>query len=155
MSRVEERLEGLGYELSGQAAPVANYVPAVFVEDAGLLFTSGHVPRNPDGSFITGRLGDDVSVEYAYEAAKATALSLLGTVKAEVGDLDRVKRIVKVLCMVNSAPGFADQPSVANGASDLLVEVFGEAGKHARSAVGVAALPANVCVEVEMSVEVS
>ena len=155
MGRVEERLKSLGYELSGQAAPVANYVPAVFVEDAGLLFTSGHVPRNPDGSFITGQLGNDVSVEYAYEAARTTALSLLGTVKAEVGDLDRVKRIVKVLCMVNSAPGFADQPAVANGASDLLVEVFGEAGKHARSAVGVAALPANVCVEVEMSVEVS
>ena len=88
MGRVEERLESLGYELSGQAAPVANYVPAVFVEDAGLLFTSGHVPRNPDGSFMTGRLGNDVSVEYGYEAAKATALALLGTVKAEVGDLD-------------------------------------------------------------------
>ncbi len=155
MGKVEERIERLGYDLSGQAAPVANYVPAVLVEDAGLLFTSGHVPRNPDGSFVTGRLGEDVSVEYAYEAARTTALALLGTVKAEIGDLDRVKRIVKLLCFVNSAPGFADQPAVANGASDLLVEVFGEAGKHARSAVGVAALPANVCVEVEMSVEVS
>ena len=155
MGRVEDRLQSLGYELSGQAAPVANYVPAVLVEDSGLLFTSGHVPRGPDGSFITGQLGDDVSVEAAYEAARTTALSLLGTVKAEIGELDRVKRIVKVLCFVNSAPGFADQPAVANGASDLLVEVFGEAGKHARSAVGVAALPGNVCVEVEMSVEVS
>ncbi len=155
MGRVEERLERLGYALSGQAAPVANYVPAVLVEDAGLLFTSGHVPRNPDGSFITGRLGDGMSVEEAYGAAKATALSLLGTVKAEIGDLDRVKRIVKVLCLVNSAPGFAEQPSVANGASDLLVEVFGEAGRHARSAVGVSALPGDVCVEVEMVVEVS
>jgi enamine deaminase RidA (YjgF/YER057c/UK114 family) len=155
MSAIEDRIESLGYTLPEGATPLANYVPAVYVESAGLVFTSGHVPRNPDGSFVTGRLGADATIEEGYRAAGLTALGILASLKATLGDLDRVKRIAKVLCFVNSTPEFTDQPSVANGLSDLLVEVFGDAGRHARSAVGVAALPANVCVEVEVVVEVS
>jgi len=155
MGRVRERLGQLGYKLPCQSSPVANYVPAVLVATANLLFTSGHIPRNPDGNFITGRLGESVSVTDGYEAAKTTALSLLSTLNTELGDLDRVKQVIKVLCFVNSAPDFVQQPAVANGVSDLLIEVFGDAGRHARSAVGVATLPANVCVEVELTVEVS
>ena len=155
MGAIEERISSLGYTLPSQAAPVANYVPAVSVDGAGLVYTSGHVPRRDDGSFITGKLGADMSVEDGYEAAKRTALSLLGTLKATIGELDRVERIVKLLTMVNCTPDFTDQPSVANGASDLLVEVFGDKGRHARSAVGMAALPLGACAEVEMVVHVS
>ena len=155
MGAIEDRISSLGYTLPSEAAPVANYVPAVLVGEAGLVYTSGHVPRRDDGSFITGKLGAGTSVEDGYEAAKRTALSLLGTLKATIGELDRVERIVKLLTMVNSAPDFTDQSSVANGASDLLVEVFGDKGRHARSAVGMAALPMGACVEVEMVVQVS
>ena len=155
MGTIEDRIRSLGYSLPGEAAPVANYVPAVQVEEAGLVYTSGHVARRADGSYFSGKLGADLSVEEGYEAAKQTALGLLGSLKASIGDLDRVKRIVKLLCMVNCTPDFEQQPAVANGASDMLVEVFGERGRHARSAVGVAALPGGVCVEIEMVVEVS
>ena len=155
MGATEERIASLGYALPEEAAPLANYVPAVYVESAGLAFTSGHIPRNPDGSFVTGRLGEDVSVEEGYAAARTTTLALLGSLKATLGDLDRVSRVVKLLCMVNSAPDFTGHPAVANGASDLLVDVFRDRGRHARSAVGVAALPVKVCIEVEMVVEVS
>jgi enamine deaminase RidA (YjgF/YER057c/UK114 family) len=155
MGTIEDRIKELGYALPEGAAPLANYVPALYVESEGLVYTSGHVPRNPDGSFITGKLGDGASVEDGYAAAKSTALGLLGSLKAITGDLDRVTRVVKLLCMVNCTPDFAEHPAVANGASDLLVEVLGDKGLHARSAVGLASLPANVCVEIEMIVEVS
>ena len=155
MGKIEDRIKDLGYALPEVAAPLANYVPALYVESEGLVYTSGHVPRNPDGSFITGKLGDGASVEDGYAAAKSAALGLLGSLKAITGDLDRVTRVVKLLCMVNCTPDFTEQPAVANGASDLLVEVLGDKGLHARSAVGMASLPANVCVEIEMIVEVS
>ena len=152
MGSIEERIASLGYTLPDAAAPVANYVSTVSVEGAGLVFTSGHVPRNPDGSFVTGKLGDDLAIEQGYEAARDVGLALLASLKV---DLDRVERVVKVLCMVNCTSDFADQPAVANGASDLMVEVFGDKGRHARSAVGMGSLPANVPVEIEMVVEVS
>ena len=155
MSKVEEKLKAMGYELPGESTPGGNYVPAVSVPSACLVYTAGHVARRPDGSLVTGKLGADLSVEQGYEAARITALNLLGSLKEEIGDLDRVTRVVKLLCMVNSAPDFGQQPAVANGASDLLVELYGDSGKHARSAVGMAGLPNGVCVEIEMIVEVS
>ena len=154
MSKVEEKLKQLGYTLPGEGTPGGNYVPAV-TTGVGLVYTAGHVARRPDGSLVAGKLGADLTVEEGYEAARITALNLLGSLKAEIGDLDRVTRVVKLLCMVNSAPDFGQQPAVANGASDLLVEIFGDRGKHARSAVGMAGLPNGVCVEIEMIVEVS
>lgn len=125
------------------------------VPGARLVYTSGRTPRRRDGSFVIGKLGDGLSVKEGYEAAQITVLNLLASLKAEIGDLDRVSQVVKILVMVNSAQDFTQQPAVANGASDLLVEVFGERGKHARSAVGMEALPFNVAVEIEMIVEVS
>ncbi len=148
----EARIKELGIELPTPSAPVANSVPAV--RTGNLVFLSGHGPRNPDGSNITGRLGDDMSIDDGYQAARTVAIGLLASLKAEIGNLDRVTRVVKLLAMVNSAPGFGDQPKVANGVSDLLVEVFGDRGKHARSAVGMVALPGGIPVEVEMIVEV-
>jgi enamine deaminase RidA (YjgF/YER057c/UK114 family) len=155
MGVIDDRIKELGHTLPGEGTPGGNYVFAVPVPVAGLVFTAGHVARGPDGNLIVGKLGADVSVEEGYEAAKYTALSLIGTLKAQIGDLDRVSRVVKLLCMVNSTPDFEHQPGVANGASDLLAEVFGDKGRHARSAVGMASLPNNVCVEIEMIVEVS
>jgi enamine deaminase RidA (YjgF/YER057c/UK114 family) len=153
MSKVEDKLKELVHTLPGQGTPGGNYVPAVTT--GNLVYTAGHVARRPDGSLVAGKLGADLTVEEGYEAARITALNLLGSLKAEIGDLDRVTRVVKLLCMVNSAPDFGQQPAVANGASDLLVEIFGDKGKHARSAVGMAGLPNGVCVEIEMIVEVS
>lgn len=130
-------------------------MPTVSVAGAGLVYTAGHVAKEPNGDLMTGKLGSDLAVEEGYRAAKQTALGLLGSLKAGIGELDRVTRIVKLMCMVNCTPDFEEQPAVANGASDLLVEVFGERGKHARSAVGMAGLPGGVCVEIEMIVEVT
>jgi enamine deaminase RidA (YjgF/YER057c/UK114 family) len=155
MGTVEDRIHSLGYTLSGETTPVANYVPVVPVEAAGLVYTSGHLPRRADGSLVTGKLGADVSVEEGYEAAKLTALGLLASLKASIGELDRIRRVVKLLALVNCTPDFEQHPAVANGCSDLLVEVFGEKGRHARSAVGLAALPLGACIEIEMIVEVS
>ena len=155
MGAIDDRIKELGHTLPGPSTPGGNYVPAVAVPSAGLVYTAGNVARRPDGTMIVGKLGADLTVEQGYEAAKVTALNLLGVLKAELGDLDRVNRIVKLLCMVNSAPDFGDQPAVANGASDLFVEIFGDKGRHARSAVGMAGLPGGVCVEIEMIVEVS
>ena len=155
MGAIEDRISQLGYDLPGEVTPGGNYVPAVSVPSAGLVYTAGHVARRPDGTLIAGKLGAGLSIEEGYEAARVTALNLLGSLKAEIGELDRVNRIVKLLCMVNSAPDFGQHPAVANGASDFLIEVFGDKGRHARSAVGLAALPNNVCVEIEMIVEVS
>ena len=155
MGAIEDRIKSLGYTLPDAATPVANYVTTVHVKGAGLVFTSGHVPRTADGGFWSGTLGVDISVDEAYKAAQNSVLGILGSLKNELGDLDRITRVVKLLCLVNSAPDFTDHPLVANGASDLLVEIFGDKGRHARSAVGLSALPGNVCIEVEMVVEVS
>lgn len=124
------------------------------VRSGNLVFLAGHGPVRPDGSYITGSLGDGMTVEEGYEAARVTALALLASLKEEFGDLDRVNRIVKVLGMVRCTSDFEQQPAVINGASDLLVELYGERGRHARSAVGMAALPAGIAVEIEMIVEV-
>ena len=155
MGAIEDRIKELGHTLPPPGAPGGNYVPTVAVPGAGLVYTSGNVARRPDGTMIAGKLGADLTIEQGYEAAQVTALNLLAALKAELGDLDRINRVVKLLCMVNSAPDFGDQPAVANGASDLLVEIFGDKGRHARSAVGMASLPGGVCIEIEMIVEVS
>jgi enamine deaminase RidA (YjgF/YER057c/UK114 family) len=142
--KVEKRLEDLGITLPPVRAPLANYVPA---RRAGnLLFLSG---QGPAGS-AAGKVGDTISVEDAYQHARSVGLGLIAAMKQELGDLDRVKGIIKVLGMVNAVPGFRDQPKVINGCSDLLVEVFGEAGRHARSAVGMGSLPNQIPVEIEL-----
>ena len=148
----EARLQGLGIELPTPSAPVANYVRTVRTGD--LVFTSGHGPKGPDGEYVTGKVGANLTLAEGYAAARSTAVALLTSLKAEIGDLSRVRRIVKVLGMVNSDPGFTDQHKVINGCSDLLVEVFGERGRHARSAVGMASLPMGIAVEIEMIVEI-
>jgi enamine deaminase RidA (YjgF/YER057c/UK114 family) len=149
----EARLVELGIELPSPPRPVANYVPAVRVGD--LLFLSGHGPLLPDGSRISGKVGRDLDVAQGQEAARLTGLGLLATLRTELGSLDRVAGIVKVLGLVSSAPGFGDQPAVLNGCSDLLVQVLGNRGKHARSAVGVAELPAGMCIEIELIARVA
>ncbi len=150
----EARLKQLGIELPTPPAPVANYVRAVRV--GNLLFLAGHGPHTRDGKIAyVGKLGRDLSVEEGQQAARLVGLNLLASAREALGSLDRVKRVVKVLGMVNSADGFGDQPKVINGFSDLMVEVFGDAGRHARSAVGMAALPFGISVEVEMILEVA
>ncbi len=148
---VEEKLKELGLELPPPATPMANYVPAV--RSGNLVFLSGHGPVEKD-RIIRGKLGRDLTVEEGYEAARVVAIGLLGTLKGVVGDLDKVRRIVKLLGMVNCVPDFLDHPQVVNGASDLIVEVFGDRGRHARSAVGMPALPVDIAVEIEMIAEV-
>lgn len=149
---VEAHIASLGIELPEVGAPVANYVNTV--RTGNLVFTAGKGPMKADGTYITGKVGADLTIEEGYEAARLTAIQQLAALKAELGDLNKVKRVVKVLGMVNAAPDFTDQPKVVNGFSDLMVEVFGEAGKHARSAVGMGSLPSNIAVEIEMIVEV-
>ena len=148
----EARLAELGIELPPAPNPVANYVNGVRTGD--LIFLAGKGPRRADGTEIRGKLGDDVSIEEGYEGARLTAINQLAVLKEMLGDLSRVKRVVKVLGMVNSTPDFVEQPAVINGFSDLIVEVFGERGKHARAAVGMASLPRGQAVEIEMIVEV-
>lgn len=150
---VAEKLAQLGLTLPKPGRPVANYVSAV--RAGNLVFISGHGPRRPDGSLVVGKVGRDLTVEEGYEAAKLTMLACLASLQAEVGDLDKVRRIVKLLGMVNCTEDFGDQPRVINGASDLLVELYGDQGRHARSAVGMQSLPGNMAVEVEMIVEVA
>lgn len=147
----EQRLKELGITLITPSKPIANYVKAVRV--GNMLYLSGHGPDKPEGGLITGKVGVDITPDQAKDAARITGISLLSTIKAEVGNLNKVKRIVKVLGMVNAVPTFDQQPKIINGFSDLMVEVFGESGKHARSAVGVASLPSNIPVEIEMIVE--
>ena len=151
--KIEKRLQELGVRLPEASAPAANYVPSV--ESRGMLYISGQIPRGPNGPAHIGKLGAGIAIEEGAAAARLCALSLLAQAKLALGDLDRVKRVVKVVGFVNSAPDFTDQPRVVNGASDLLVEVFGDAGRHARSAVGVAGLPAGVAVEVEAVFEIA
>lgn len=148
----ETRLKEKGIVLTAPGKPVANYVNAVRV--GNLLYLAGKGPTKPDGSNITGKVGKDLTIEQGYEAARLTAINHLAVLKAELGSLNKVKRIVKVLGMVNCTEDFKDQPKVVNGYSDLMVEIFGEKGKHARSAVGMYALPSNIAVEVEVIVEV-
>ncbi len=149
----EARIKEIGLALPPPPKPGGNYVPGVRVGD--LLFLSGHGPGRVDGvPSARGKVGRDLSIEDGYKVAREVGISLLGTAKALLGSLDKVKRVVKVLGMVNSAEGFGDQPKVINGFSDLMVEVFGENGRHARSAVGMAELPSGIPVEIEMILEV-
>jgi enamine deaminase RidA (YjgF/YER057c/UK114 family) len=148
----EARLEAMGLELPASPPPVANYVPAV--RSGALLFLAGHGPLRPDGSYVQGKVGRDLDGEAGKAAARLVGLALLATMRRELGTLDQVGRIVKVLGMVNCAPGFDQMPFVIDGCSDLLVEVFGEAGRHARSAVGMAELPFGIPVEIELIAEV-
>jgi enamine deaminase RidA (YjgF/YER057c/UK114 family) len=151
---VESRLKGLGITLRQAPAPVANYVP--FVRIGNLLVVSGQLCFDGDGKLAAiGRLGGGVSIEDGQKAARACAVNLLCQVKAAIGDLDRVARVARLGGFINSAPGFVDGPKVMNGASDLMVAVFGDKGKHARTTVGVAALPADAAVEVEGLFEVA
>lgn len=152
MVLVEARLQELGIELPSVPSSVANYVGAIRTGE--LIYVSGRLPMRDGQVAFKGKLGRDVSAEDGYQAARLSTLNLVATLKAEIGDLDKVRRIVKVLGMVSSDPEFTEQASVLNGASDLLVEIFGDRGRHARSAIGVAALPINACVEVELIVEV-
>jgi enamine deaminase RidA (YjgF/YER057c/UK114 family) len=151
---VEQKLASLGITLPTPAAPVANYV--AFVKSGNLLTVSGQLCFGPDGKLVAkGQLGGAVSMEDGVKAARACAINLLAQVKAAVGDLDKVVRVVRLGGFINSAPGYGDGPKVMNGASDLMVEVFGDKGRHARSTVGVAALPAEAAVEVEGLFEVA
>jgi enamine deaminase RidA (YjgF/YER057c/UK114 family) len=147
----DKKLKELNVELFTPGKPIANYVKAV--RTGNLLFLAGHGPTKADGSNITGKVGKDLTIEQGYEAAKQTAIALLSTIKAEIGDLNKVKRIVKVNGWVNCPAEFTDQPKVINGCSDLLVAVFGDKGKHARAALGANALPSNIAVEIEMVIE--
>jgi enamine deaminase RidA (YjgF/YER057c/UK114 family) len=149
---IDQRLADLGITLPQPAAPVAAYVPAV--ESGGLLHISGQISFSEDGSLIKGRLGEDMEVDAGTAAARRCGIMLLAQIKAALGSLDRVERIVKLGVFVNSAPSFVDQPKVANGASELMQDVFGDGGRHARSAVGVAVLPLGVAVEVDAIVAV-
>jgi len=149
----EQRLAALGLTLPAGTAPIANYVPAV--RSGRLVFLAGQLARGADGKFLAGKVGRDFTEAQAAEAARTCALQLLAALKAEVGELSRVKRIVRVGGFVNCTEDFTAQPRVINGASDLLVAVFGEAGKHARAAVGVNALPAGAPVEVELVAELT
>ncbi len=148
----EAKLKELNITLPSPPQPVANYVNGV--QAGNLIFLAGKGPRYADGREITGKVGQDVTIEQGYEGARLTAINQLSVLKTMLGDLSRVKRIVKVLGMVNCDPSFIDQPKVINGFSDLMVEVFGDRGKHARAAVGMASLPRGQAVEIELVVEV-
>ena len=148
----ESKLKELGIELIIPSDPVANYVNTV--RSGNLLFISGKGPLKNDGEYIKGKLGYDLSIDEGYEAARATAINLISTIKSAVGDLKNVKKIVRVNGMVNSASNFTDQPKVINGCSDLLVEVFGDGGKHTRVALGMNSLPMNIAVEIDLIIEI-
>lgn len=148
----EARLQELGITLSTPPSPVANYVNTVLT--GNLLYISGKGPLQDDGTYIQGKVGENLSLEEGYQAARITGINLISTLKAAVGDLKKVKRIVRVTGMVNAASDFTEHPKVVNGCSDLLVAVFGEKGKHTRAAVGMSSLPSNIAVEIDMIVEV-
>ena len=150
--KTERRLKELGIELAKPTSPMANYVNAV--RTGNLLYLAGKGPGLPGKPLPTGKVGRDFTIEQGYGFARETGLSLIAVMKAELGDLDRVRRIVKVLGMVNATPEFGNQPEVINGCSDLFVEVFGDRGRHARSAVGMGSLPRGIPVEIEVIVEV-
>jgi enamine deaminase RidA (YjgF/YER057c/UK114 family) len=143
----EEKLKSLGLVLPKVPTPVGNYVP--FKIDGRTIYLSGQGPRRPDGTLVSGRVGEDVSVEQAYECARLVGLGLLAAAKLAAGDLGKVEAL-KLLGMVNAVPGFTEQPKVINGCSDLFVEILGDRGRHARSAVGMGSLPGNIPVEIEV-----
>ena len=149
---VEQKLKSLGITLPPSPPPVANYVNAV--QTGNLIFMAGKGPKKDDGEYITGVVGEDLTIEEGYAAARLAGIIQLAALKEEIGDLNKVKRIVKVLGMVNATTDFTNHPEVINGFSDLMVEVFGDRGKHARAAVGMVSLPRNIAVEIEMIVEV-
>ena len=150
---IEQRLIDTGIELPEAAAPAANYVPAV--RSGTMLYVSGQVPVWNGSLRHVGKLGAEISVEEGQTCARLCGLNIISQARAALGDLDRVARVVKLVAFVNSTPDFGDQPKVVNGASDLMAEIFGDKGKHARSAVGVAALPFGVAVEIEAILEVT
>ena len=147
----EEKVKQLGLDLTRPAGQIANYVSAVTT--GKLVYLSGNGPVQADGTMLRGKVGADIDIDQAYEAARLVGIQLLAALREHIGSLDNVNRVVKLFGMVNAVPGFEDQPKVINGCSDLLVEVFGENGKHARSAVGMGSLPDQIPVEIEMIVE--
>lgn len=147
----EAKLKEFGIELFKPVPPVANYVKSVHT--GNYVYLSGEGPVKPGGGYVTGKVGRDLTVDQAKDAARLTGIALLSNLKAEIGDLNKVKRIVRVFGMVNAVDTFTQHPKVINGCSDLMVQVFGENGKHARCAVGMASLPNNIAVEIEMLVE--
>jgi len=149
---IDERLRDLGIELPRVLPPAGNYVPVV--RTGALLYTSGAGPVRPDGSMVTGKVGTDIDLEAGVEAARLTGLQLLAALAAECGSLNSIKRIVKIFGMVNCAPGFNRTPQVIDGCSNLLVDVFGDTGRGARSAVGMAELPFDIAVEIELIAEI-
>jgi enamine deaminase RidA (YjgF/YER057c/UK114 family) len=153
LTDIQNRMSQLGIVLPPVANPVANYLP--YVRTGNLVFTAGQLPLVNGQLLHTGLLGDGVSIDHGHACARQCAINILAIAHAATGDLSKVRRIVKIVGFVASSPGFTDQPKIVNGASDLLVEVFGEVGKHARSAVGVPALPLNAPVEVEAVMEVA
>ena len=148
---IEQRIEELGLQLPEAPGPGGTYSPVVI--HGTTAYVSGHGPVQLDGSMITGRVGDDLSEEDGIQAARTVGLTMLATIRAQLGSLDRVKRIIKVLGMVNAAPDFGNHPKVINGFSDLMVEIWGEQGRAARSAVGMGSLPGNIAVEIEAILE--
>lgn len=148
----EANLKNLGITLIMPNAPTANYLKAK--RSGNLVYLAGHGPDRPDGTQVIGRLGEDLDIDAGYEAARFTGISLLSSLKAEIGDLNKVKSIVRAQGMVNADAGFKNHSQVINGFSDLMVEVFGEKGKHARAAIGMSSLPNNIAVEIDMIVEV-
>jgi enamine deaminase RidA (YjgF/YER057c/UK114 family) len=148
----DQKLQELGIVLPAASKPIANYVK--YVRVGNLVYLSGHGPQKTDGSYITGKLGVDLTIDEGYAAARQTGINIIATLKEAIGDLSKVKRVIKVLGMVNCSDRFTDQPKVMNGFSDLMVSVFGEKGKHARSAVGMNSLPVGMCIEIEVIVEV-
>jgi enamine deaminase RidA (YjgF/YER057c/UK114 family) len=152
MGQIEKKLEDLGIILDNPPQPAAEYVPAKTVNN--LVFTSGNDCRKNGELILKGKVGSDLTLEEGYVAARQVMINLLSVLKGEIGDLDRVKQVVKLLGFVNSADGFVEQPYVINGASELLVQVFGEKGRHARSAISSNELPFNTPVEIEMIVEI-
>jgi enamine deaminase RidA (YjgF/YER057c/UK114 family) len=148
-----DRLKQLGLALAQPPSPAANYVS--YVITGNLLYLSGQGPRDADGQYLTGKVGASVTLDEGYERAKLVGLGLLATAQVALGDLSRVKRVVKLLGMVNAVPEFGDHPKVINGCSDLFVAVFGEAGRHARSAVGMGSLPGDISVEIEAIFEIA
>ena len=152
--RIERKIADMGLDLIDAPTPMANFIPTVLAGD--LLFVAGHLPRMRNGSILNpGKVGRDVNIEQGYAAAQQAAINCLASIKAAIGDLDKLKQVVKLLVMVNADPEFDQHFVVANGASDLLVNLYGEAGRHARSAVGMGGLPRRSCVEVEMIVQVA
>jgi len=152
MGKIEERIKELGFELPAVPKPVAAYVPTV--RTGNLIFTAGQIPFVKGELQYKGRIGENLTIEQGYEAARTCCLNALAAIKGEIDNLDLIERIIKLTVFVNSANGFTDQAKVANGASELLVQIFGEAGRHSRSAVGCNVLPLGASVEVEMIVKV-